>query len=253
MQKHILKAYYGDIFFEFLLRDKASDAVFFLPGFPSSNKYDELMWYLHDRGFHVFTIRYRGSYQSKGEFLETDPVEDMLAFIQQIKKGTVVSLWDNKEFSFDIKRRILSASSYGGAVAAGTIAQTAYFNKAIFFAPVWDFAEHNMTYDEQDLAHLTQFTKRAFKNCYRLNCENIKMKIAEYPLMSKENYINDIDIPVLVFHGSKDKTVRIEHTKAICQQNQNIYLLEHSHGHGLKKELLEDYKPKVEAFLKHKV
>lgn len=250
MTKHILKGYYEDIFFEFLLQDSEADAIFFLPGFPSSNNYNELMYYLYQKGFHVFTIRYRGSYQSNGMFLEKDPVEDMTLFIENIKKGKVISLWDNQEFTFKIKQKILSASSFGGAVAAGTLAKTNFFDKAIFFAPVWDFSEHNVLYPEQDLIHLTQFTKRAFKNCYRLVCDNITEKIAEYTSMSKSNYINKIDTPILVFHGTKDNTVRIEHTLKVCSENKNIKLIKHPYGHGPKKELLEEFKSEVDSFLK---
>ncbi|NMB66517.1 hypothetical protein GYA25_00435 [Candidatus Woesearchaeota archaeon] len=40
---NILKAYYGNIFFEFLTHNEPADAILILPGFPSSNKEDDLM------------------------------------------------------------------------------------------------------------------------------------------------------------------------------------------------------------------
>lgn len=249
MKKPILKGYYEDIFYEFLLQDNEAHAIYFLPGFPSANNYDDLMRYLYDQGFHVFTIRYRGSYQSKGTFLEKDPVIDLLNFIEHAKKGKTISLWDGQEFSFQTKQNILSASSFGGAVAAGTLAQTTFFDKAIFFAPVWDFSEHNKIYPEQDLQHLTQFTKKAFQNCYRFTFDDIQKEIEKYPSMSKNNFLKKINTPILVFHGLQDNTVRIEHTKNACEQNTNITCLEHPFGHGPKKELLEKYAKQVNSFL----
>jgi len=43
MKKPILKAYYGGIFFEFILQDRIADAVIILPGFPGRNDYNELI------------------------------------------------------------------------------------------------------------------------------------------------------------------------------------------------------------------
>lgn len=240
MGKHILKGYIGDIFFEFLLQDGPADCAYFLPGFPSSNKYTELMKFLYQKGFHVFTIRYGGSYQSRGKFLEKNPVSELVDFFDELTKGKITSLWDLKEFSFEPKNHLLFASSFGGAIACGVAAKSNIFDKAILFAPVWNFSEHNTTYQEQDLQHLTQFTKRAFQNCYRFEFKDIQSELEKFEEIKPSFYISRIKIPFLVFHGKKDYVVNIRHSERM-QKELDITLVKHEGGHGPKIELLENY------------
>lgn len=250
MKEHILKSYYGDLFFEFILQDKKADLVCFLPGFPSSNNYDSLMNFLYKKGFHVFTIRYKGSYQSKGQFLKTSIVDDLLVFIEKLKSEKVISLWDLKEFPFKVRKRYLFASSFGGAIACGLVSKTDFFDKMVLFAPVWDFSEHNKKYQEQDLEHLTEFTKRAFQYCYRFEFNNIQKELERFSEIKLKNYIEKLNIPILVFHAYNDKTVSINHTLNIMKKKSNITLIKHNFGHGPKTELLEKYQNKFESFLK---
>lgn len=250
MKKYILKAYYRDIFFEFILQDRRADVACFLPGFPSSNNYDSLMRFLYEKGFHVFTIRYKGSYQSKGRFLETNIIKDLLYFVENLKSGKVTSLWDLKEFSFKIRKKYLFASSFGGAIACGLVAKTNFFNKMVLFAPVWDFSKHNKKYKEQDLKHLTEFTKRAFQNCYRFKFGDIQKKLERFEEVKLKKYIEKLNIPVLVFHAHNDKTVSIHHSLNIIKNKSNVKLIKHDLGHGPKTELLKKYWYKFNNFLK---
>lgn len=250
MKKHILKAYFGDIFFEFILQDKDADLVCYLPGFPSSNVYNSLMYFLYEKGFHVFTIRYRGSYQSKGTFLDKNIIEDLKGFINHLKKGKVTSLWDLKKFTFKVKNKYLFASSFGGAIACGLAVNSNYFDKMVLFAPVWDFSKHNKKFSEQDLQHLIQFVKRAYQNCYRFSFDNIEKELEQIKEIQIKNYLDKLNLPIFVFHGTNDNTVSIKHTSEILKIKKNIKLIKHKLGHGPKTELLEMYEKDFDTFLK---
>jgi len=250
MRKYTLKAYYGDIFFEFLVQDKSADCICFLPGFPSGNNYNELMYYLYGKGYHVFTIRYKGSYQSKGKFLDTNIVDDLIEFIEHLKKGIAISLWDLKEIHFKINNRYLFASSFGGAIACGLVSKIDFFNKMVLFAPVWDFSKHNKEFLEQDLQHLTIFTQRAYQNCYRFDFDDIQKELERFDEIKTRNYINKLNCPILVFHAINDQTVSINHSLNIAKLKPNIKIIKHNLGHGAKVELLRMFETEFDKFIK---
>ena len=179
MKEFILKSFYGDIFFEFILQNKPADAFILLPGFPSANYHDDIMRFLHEKGYNVFFPRYRGSYQSGGKFLETNIVRDMESFLINLNSGNALSLWNMKEKKFKIKRKILLSGSFGGAVSCGLAAQNKHFTHLILSAPVWDFKKHNLYGDEEDLDYLSNFVKKAYKNCYRYNFEKLTEKLTK--------------------------------------------------------------------------
>jgi hypothetical protein len=54
MVERILKAFYGGVFCEFMVQEKAADTVVLLPGFPSSNRLNSEMKFLYKKGYNVF-------------------------------------------------------------------------------------------------------------------------------------------------------------------------------------------------------
>ena len=167
MKEPILKGYFSDIFFEFLVHKDKKNTIIILPGFPSSNVMDEKIYFLHKKGFNVFIPRYKGTYQSKGEFLKSNPIIDLSNFVTELKKGTAISLWDMRSIQFDTEQIFVFGESFGGSIACALAATSQDIKKAVIAAPVWDFKNHNKNHDEQDLRHLTTFIKKAFLNLYR--------------------------------------------------------------------------------------
>ncbi len=253
MAKPILKAYRSKIFFEFLVhKSDSADAIIILPGFPSSNNEDKLMRFFYEKGFNVFYLRYRGSFQSKGYFLESNLVDDMIQCINQINKGKVVSLWGLEEKSFKNRDLILLTGSFGGAIACGIAAKSNHLiSKIILLAPVWDFDKHNTTYEEQDLPHLLDFVKRAYQNLYRIKFNNLISQLHKFRELSPEYYLKKLDCPLLVFHDPEDKTVSIEHTKGIIKKIKKSKLIEHNLEHGPSEELIKRYWNEIEKFIKY--
>ncbi len=251
MKKPILRAYYGSIFFEFVLQDRTADAVIILPGFPGRNDFNELIELFFDRGYHVFVPRYRGTFQSLGVFLSKSPVDDLSMFMSNLDKGFAKSLWDMKKKTFKINKKILVASSFGGAIACGLVAKHQGFSHLILAAPVWDFARHNEKGDEQDLINLTGFVKRAYKNCYRINFNDIVKKLSKFKELSPEYYHTKLkDFPVLVFHDPNDKIVAFRHTKEMLSVLGRATYIEHYLGHGLSVSLLSAFWKDVDKFIK---
>ena len=246
----ILKAYSKDLFFEFLTHDKEADAIILLPGFPSSNKEDELMRFLYEKGFNVFYIRYKGSFQSKGYFLETNIVNDIIESITYLNKGKVKSLWDMQEIFFKNKSLIILTGSFSGAIACGIAAKSKnIISKIILSAPVLDFRKHNSIYEEQDLIYLLNFVKRAYLNLYRIKFNNLVNQLNKFQELSPQYYMERLDCPLLIFHDPKDKTVSIEHTKEAIKLLKSSKLIQHNLGHGLSELLIKKYWNKIKNFI----
>jgi hypothetical protein len=262
-EKPILKAYYKDMFFEFLVHGREEgwkrDVIVLLPGFPSSNKYDTEMKLLFQRGFNVFFPRYKGTYQSKGSgksgFLGENIVQDLKEFISELKKGKAKSLWDNNLVEFSVGGNIIIfGGSFSGAVACGLGAVDKDIRKIVLFSPVWDFKKHNESGDEQDLEKFIGFVKRTYKNLYRIGFENISEEMSKFKECSPEFYLNRLagnETGVLVLHDPEDKTVSIKHTFDIIKKHPWIKLIKHSKGHDARNSgLIEERWLDIAEFLK---
>lgn len=241
---YILKSYYKDVFFEFLVHGYEEgwkrDAIIILPGFPSAAKYDHLMKFLYNRGFNVFFPKYTGTYQSKGKgFLEENIVKEITEFLKELKKGKAKNLWDNNIIKFSVGNIILLGGSFSGALSCGAGALDKDIRKIILFSPVWDFKKHNQDGDEQDIEKHLDFIRRAYRNLYRIKFknENLTEKINQVPEASPDFYLNRLagnETGILVFHDSEDKTVSINHTLNIIEKHPWIKLIKHSKGHDAR-------------------
>jgi pimeloyl-ACP methyl ester carboxylesterase len=233
------------IFFEYLLQPSPADAIIFFDGFPSRYYKDDVLFFLYSKGYHVFFPRYRGTYQSGGKFLQTNVVSDFSRFMKKLNKGRVKNLWDGKTERFKIKRNILLANSFGGTLALGLAAKTKRFSHLILVA-TWDFEEDHNT------KPITMFTKRAFKNLYRFDFDDVKPSLKRMKELSKSYYTSRLDIPILAFHNPEDKTVPISHTRGLARRVKNVKVIEHRFGHPITRDLLKAVDKDIERFLKKK-
>ena len=253
MKKPISSAYYGGIFFDFILHDRTADAAIILPNFPSHNSYEKLMKFWFDRGYHVFVPRYRGTYQSNGKFLGKNVAEDMIEFVRNFDKGYIKNLWDGKKKTFKVHKKILIAGGFSGAIACGMAAKSNLFSHLILASPIWDFSSHNSDGNEQDLAALIEFVSKSYKNCYRFSFKNLKRVLGKYKELHPNYYLprlHDGNFPVLVFHDPNDKNVSFAKTKSVIERMPNVTLIEHYLGHGLSDDLFSVFWKDVDKFIK---
>ena len=227
----ILKSYYKEMFFEFLNHEESRDTIILLAGFPSNNNYDEIIRFLFDKGYNVLFPRFKGMYQSKGEFLEGNYLEELREFISEVPNSKIQSLWDDKLHEIKTNKTILFSSSFSGAIACN-LGKSNDIDKLILFSPVLDYSNHNNNGNEQELGSLTNFVKKAYNNCYRFNFLNIQDKLAENSELSLENLKKDINNKIMILHDKEDKEVSYDKSKQFCDETKNL-LLTHSMGHGM--------------------
>ncbi|RLE40034.1 hypothetical protein DRZ77_03140, partial [Candidatus Woesearchaeota archaeon] len=203
-KKHILKTYQGRIFIDFLVHEEPVDSILILEGFPSSCEHSEQIRFLYNKGYNVFWPHYPGSFQSKGYFLDKNPVKEFSGLIKKLGKGELISLWDLSRTRFGIKRLFIFASSFSGAIAMG-IAASVDIDGLVLFSPVLDYYRHNENGDEQDLDQLVRFIKRAYKNLYRIKWNSLKRRITSFKECDPEEYTKRVKAPILVLHDPRDR------------------------------------------------
>lgn len=160
-----------DIVAEFLPPAKPSRRVIVLfSGMPSVPKNIELMQFLARRGFWVFAPRYRGSWESGGQFLRRSPEQDVYDVIDQIPRW-FVDAWSGKRYTVRPSNLYLIGGSFGGpAVILGS--RDKRVTKALALCPVVDWQVASP--EEESLPKLLNFIRQGFGQAYRVTDKDWK-------------------------------------------------------------------------------
>jgi len=170
-----------DIVTEFLppaRSGKTQRAIILCDGMPSIPRKQPLAEFLSGKGYWVFYPRYRGAWESGGEFLEKSPHEDILDVIEGLSKefrelafGRRFRLWANELFAI--------GGSFGGA-AAILASLDPRVNKAVANCPVvdWSILPREQKKETSNPSY-AEYIREAFGNGYRLSNENWKKSVAE--------------------------------------------------------------------------
>ncbi len=122
-----------------------------------------LLEFLSQKGYWVFHPRYRGTWESGGQFLARSPHEDVLLVLREIRKGRVTDLRTRGVYHFTPQEAHLFGTSFGGTavmLASGHPLVT----KAIALSPVIDWRVKSRA---EPLPWLDAFIRSAFGNGYR--------------------------------------------------------------------------------------
>lgn len=172
----------------------------------------------------------------------------MKKFVDELKRGTAVSLWDLSKINFKMNKLILFGGSFSGAICCG-LATLTKFDKIVLFSPVLDYSRLNEMGDEQNPKDIIPFVKRAYENLFRIEFDNLVTKMLEFKECSPKYYLNKLKIPILILHDPDDKTVSIRIPKEFSKSNPNIIrLIEHRKGHEMDIALQSEWKT-IEAFI----
>lgn len=157
------RVWFGDILAEFWGPVKPSGKVIILcdgcPSVPSKARTAEA---LAKKGYWVFHMRYRGSWESKGLFLKYPPSEDVQIVAQGIREG-FTNIYDGMKYLLDVRECIVIGASFGGtaAVIASTYPE---IDKAIALAPVIDWKAETKS---EPFHHFVNLLAHGFGSAYR--------------------------------------------------------------------------------------
>jgi dipeptidyl aminopeptidase/acylaminoacyl peptidase len=199
----------GEILAEFLPPSRAAkeDRVIILcDGMPSVPRKQPLAKWLAHKGYWVFYPRYRGAWESGGEFLARSPHEDILDVIDGLGKP-LTELAFGKKFEVKPSEIFVIGGSFGGA-AAILSSLDERVTKVVANCPVVDWA---ILKDEESTetsnASYTAYVREAFGNGYRLSARNWN-KLRSGKFFNPAYYADEIDAKkVLMFHAKDDPHV----------------------------------------------
>lgn len=238
----------GDIVAEYWMPKKASGrAVIICDGAPSVPSKKKLAEFFARKGYWVFHMRYRGTWESRGEFLKKSPVRDVEDVVTGLPLG-FTDVYTGTTYYLDIREVVLVGASFAGpAVILGS--RMPEVTKSIAIAPVVDFRVE--TKEEPFAVFVHQLTN-GFPGAYRTEKKNFKK------LLTKQFY-SPVDLAHLIdgkklflIHACDDPSVSYKPTKALAKKTHATYV-EYKKGGHLSSSLVMDKVlwRRIEAFLKH--
>jgi acetyl esterase/lipase len=191
-----------DIVSEFLppsLPSKKQKLIILCDGMPSIPRKQPLAEFIARKGFWVLYPRYRGSWESEGEFLARSPHEDILDILAELPKE-VEEIAFGQKFRLDPDLIFVIGGSFGGA-ASILLSLDPRVKRVVANCPVVDWS----ILDEAEKAETSkgnyaEYIRHAFGMAYRLSDANWRK------LRAGNVY------KVLMFHAKDDPNVPYERT-----------------------------------------
>ena len=229
---------FGDIVAEFWMpRRPSGRAVILCDGCPTVPSKHVLGEFLARKGYWVFHPRYRGTWESGGEFLKYSPVEDVLLVAEGLK-GSFKEMWSGVRYVLDIRSVIVIGASFGGT-AAVLASQDDRIAKAVALAPVIDWRrEKGGESFEEFLRQITE----GFGGVYRAPKKNyLKLKrTAFYSPVHSRGATSPTKL--LLIHAKDDDVVPVLPLKKFSQKYRMRPIILSSGGHLSSSALMQ---PKI--------
>lgn len=235
-----------EIVAEFLVPKRPSDKVIiFCDGMPSSPNKRALLEFFVKKGYWVFHPRYRGSWESGGEFLQKSPHQDILDIIDELPRG-FTSSWDRVRYKVAPKKIFIIGGSFGGA-AALLCSRDPRIAKVIAISPVvdWQFPSKDEPLDW----FFTQ-VQEAFGEAYRMKRKNWN-KLKTGTFYNPIHHAKELDKnKVLIIHAKDDTVVSSKSVEKFVKKVGCQFLLQKRGGHLSTKIILQKrFFQKIKLFL----
>lgn len=163
--------------------------------------------FLAAKGYWVFYPRYRGAWESGGQFLEKSPHEDIRDVIDEISRGKIREVTFGQRFELTLDEIFVIGGSFGGA-AAILSSLDSRVKKVIANCPVVDWAILGRSEKaETSNPNYSAYIREAFGNGYRLSDRNWK-KLSSGKFYNPAFHVREITASkVLMFHAKDDPYV----------------------------------------------
>jgi len=195
---------------------KTQKLIILCDGMPSIPRKQSLSEFLASKGCWVIYPRYRGAWESGGEFLERSPHEDILDIIGELPKE-LEEIAFGQRFRLSPNQIFVIGGSFGGA-AALLASLDPRVSRVIANCPVVDWSILDEAEKaETSKANYAEYIREAFGNAYRLSDENWQ-KLRRGTFYNPWHHRNEIDgSKVLMFHAQDDPNVPYERTRKLAE------------------------------------
>ena len=195
---------------------KKHKIIILCDGMPSIPRKQPLSEFLASKGYWVIYPRYRGAWESGGEFLAKPPHEDILDVLDELPKE-LEEIAFGQRFRLAPHQVFVIGGSFGGA-AAILLSLDRRVTRVVANCPVVDWSILDKAEKaETSKDNYANYIREAFGNGYRLSDVNWK-KLWSGTYYNPWHHRNEIDgFKVLMFHAKDDPNVPYERTKEFAE------------------------------------
>jgi pimeloyl-ACP methyl ester carboxylesterase len=242
-----------DIVAEFLPPARAGKrhkVIILCDGMPSIPRKQALAAFLSRKGYWVFYPRYRGAWESGGQFLEKSPHEDIGDLIDRLPKG-IREVTFGQRFMLSPDEIFVIGGSFGGA-AAILSSLDARVKKVIANCPVVDWSILAKSEKaETSNPNYAAYIREAFGNAYRLSDRNWK-KLSSGRFYNPLYHIQEITpSKILMFHAKDDPYVPYVSVESFAKRG-GVRLKSFQHGGHLSTErIVQKQWPVIKRFFEN--
>ncbi len=231
---HLLRTRFkNEILTEFLPPKKESrDVIILCDGMPTVPSKKKMIKKLSKKGFWVFHPRYRGTWESNGNFLDHPPEQDIFDLVDELPKG-FTSVWEKKEFHLNPNRIFVLGASFGGTTAL-LASKDKRVTKVIAISPVIDWT---VEAPDEPMSDLEKIINSGYGGAYRFKHEDW-LKLSRGEFFQPKSVIKDLDPKkIFLLHAEDDRVVPIEPAKEFVKELGCEYKFFKTGGHDLSKKI----------------
>ena len=223
---------------------KLQKVIILCDGMPSIPRKQPLSAFLAAKGFWVIYPRYRGAWESDGQFLESSPHEDILAIIDDFPKE-IEEIAFGRRFRLSPDQIFVIGGSFGGAAAIlaslDPRVKCVIANCPVVDWMILDRAEKAETCKE----NYAEYIRKAFGNGYRLSDANWK-KLSSGTFYNPWHHRMAITASkVMIFHAKDDPHVPYGGSKKFAEiTGAKLKTLQRG-GHVSTDYIVRKYWPKI--------
>jgi alpha-beta hydrolase superfamily lysophospholipase len=226
---------------------KQQKAIILCDGMPSIPRKQPLVEFLSGQGYWVFYPRWRGSWESGGQFLERSPHEDILDIVSELPKG-IQELAFGREFRCAPGKIFVIGGSFGGA-AAILSSLDPRITKVIANCPVVDWAIlREEQKKETSNRSYPAYIRAAFGNGYRLSAKNWN-KLRSGVFYNPSHHLKDLTASkIMMFHAKNDPYIPWKQVDGFARRAGITLKLLSRGGHVKTEHVVRKYWPQIERF-----
>jgi pimeloyl-ACP methyl ester carboxylesterase len=195
---------------------KKQKLIILCDGMPSIPCKQPLSEFLAAKGFWIIYPRYRGAWESAGEFLAKSPHEDILDVLDELPRE-LEEIAFGQRFRLAPDQVFVIGGSFGGA-AAILLSLDPRVKRVVANCPVVDWSILDKAEKaETSKSNYADYIRQAFGNGYRLSDANWG-KLRGGTFYNPWHHRNEIDgSKVLMFHAKDDPNVPYERTRQFAE------------------------------------
>ena len=226
---------------------KRQQAIILCDGMPSMPRKQPLVEYLSRKGYWVFYPRWRGAWESGGQFLARSPHQDILDIVSELPKG-FRELAFGRKFRCSPETIFVIGGSFGGA-AAILSSLDPRITKVIANCPVvdWSILRKEQKKETSNPSYAA-YIRAAFGNGYRLSARNWN-KLRGGIFYNPEYHLKDLTpCKVLMFHAKDDPYIPWKLVDSFARRASIKLNLLPRGGHLRTESVVQKYWPQIKRF-----